>query len=472
VLSGLEIVLVAAAILIGFTGTWSPCGFSMVETIGPTGHTGGRRTAVAASATFVPGAVLGGVLTFGALAALGSLVHEAGRIAYLGAAAVAAVAALAEARGAPIVPQISRQLPEHWRRVLPMPVAAAMYGVLLGLGFTTFVLSFGVWALAAISFAVGDLDAGVAIGAAFGIGRAIPIALLAPISDRPLGIRAMELMAERPGLYRGARVGDALALLAAAAVLTTSGTATAARDEAADAADPSAEGGDLAWQLPDRSGMLRRAGTGIPLPGGDPAVGGPYAAVIAGDAITLLDRATLSPLAEVSASGVDALAVSEGWLVYRASANGRDAILARSLADPRVPGEAREIAAETAPGQLGRPAVDDDLLVFAIADPRINRIVTYSLDTERGGTVLASRNAALSNPAVRRGDKVTKLAYVRMTHKRQRLMVQRLSGKGHGHSVYSRKGRKVTLWSTAFSAERLYLTLLQPGPDEIVSVRR
>jgi hypothetical protein len=472
VLSGLEIVLAAAAILIGLTGTWSPCGFSMVETIGPTGHTGGRRTAVAASVTFVPGAVLGGALTFGALAALGGLVHEAGTVAYLIAAAIATVAALAEARGAPIVPQIRRQLPERWRRVLPMPLAAAMYGVLLGLGFTTFVLSFGVWALAAISFAVGDLNAGVAIGAAFGIGRAIPIALLAPISDRPLGLRAMELMAERPGLYRGARFGDALALLAAAAVLTTSGNASAARDEAADAADPSAEGADLAWQLRDRSGMLRRAGTGIPLPGGDPAVGGPYAAVISGDTITLLDRASLSPLAEVNAPGVDALAVSEGWLVYRSNANGRDAILARSLADPRAPGEAREVAGATAPAQLGRPAVDDDLLVFAIAEPRINRIVRYGLDTERGRTVLASRNAALSNPAVRRGDKVTKLAYVRMTRKRQRLIVKRLSGKGHGHSVYSRKGRKVTLWSTAFSAERLYLTLLQPGPDEIVSVRR
>ncbi len=198
-LSGLEIALAAAGLVIGLTGTWSPCGFSMIETIGPTGHTGGRRTAIAASATFLPGAVAGGMVTFGALAALGGLVHGAGRVAYLLAAAIAVVAAIAEARGTPIVPQIRRQLPEHWRRVLPMPVAAAMYGVLLGLGFTTFVLSFGVWALAGISFAVGDLDAGLAIGAAFGIGRAIPIAVLAPMSDRPAGIRATEMMAERPG---------------------------------------------------------------------------------------------------------------------------------------------------------------------------------------------------------------------------------------------------------------------------------
>ena len=39
---GVIIALVVAGLLIGATGTWSPCGFSMVETIGPTGHTGGH----------------------------------------------------------------------------------------------------------------------------------------------------------------------------------------------------------------------------------------------------------------------------------------------------------------------------------------------------------------------------------------------------------------------------------------------
>ena len=67
------------------------------------------------------------------------------------AAAIAVAAAVAEARGTRIVPQIRRQLPERWRWTMPMPLAAALYGILLGLGFTTFVLSFGVWALAGIS---------------------------------------------------------------------------------------------------------------------------------------------------------------------------------------------------------------------------------------------------------------------------------------------------------------------------------
>src|SRR5688500_10279268 len=143
-MGALELSLAGAALLIGATGAFSPCGFSVVETLGPTGHTGGRRTTVAACIAFVPGAIAGGLLTFGSLALVGDLLHGAGgTVALAVAAAIAVAAALLELRGTRIVPQIRRQLPEHWRRLMPMPVAASLYGVLLGIGFTTFVLSFG-----------------------------------------------------------------------------------------------------------------------------------------------------------------------------------------------------------------------------------------------------------------------------------------------------------------------------------------
>src|SRR6185295_10608938 len=106
-----------------------------------------------------------------------------GRVAYLLAAGIALAAAFAEARGTRIVPQIRRQLPESWRWTMPLPLAAGLYGVLLGLGFTTFVLSFGVWALAGIGVALGDPTSGLVIGAAFGVGRAIPVVAVAPAVD-------------------------------------------------------------------------------------------------------------------------------------------------------------------------------------------------------------------------------------------------------------------------------------------------
>ena len=55
------IALVAAAALVaGLTGSWSPCGFSMVETLAPQGYAGRLRTTLAACLTFTAGAATTG----------------------------------------------------------------------------------------------------------------------------------------------------------------------------------------------------------------------------------------------------------------------------------------------------------------------------------------------------------------------------------------------------------------------------
>jgi hypothetical protein len=208
----LTVVVVAAAVVAGVTGAWSPCGFSMVETLAPAGYAGRLRTTVVACVTFTLGAVVGGVATFGGLAALGDWL---GAAAPAVAAVIALVAALGEARGARIVPQVRRQVPESWRRVLPVPLAAGLYGVLLGLGFTTFILSFAVWALAGISVALGDPQLGLLIGLGFGAGRALPVVALAPRGGGDLHAA----MAERPRILRSLRLVDAVAMAACAIVL-------------------------------------------------------------------------------------------------------------------------------------------------------------------------------------------------------------------------------------------------------------
>ena len=312
-MSVLELSLVAAAVLIGLTGAWSPCGFSMVETVGIAGDGGRRRTTIAACATFLPGALIGGVVTFGSLAALGEAIHGAGgRLAYVLAAAIAIAAAAAEARGLRIVPQIRRQLPEAWRWTMPLPLASALYGILLGLGFTTFVLSFGVWALAGISIALGDPRTGLLIGAAFGVGRALPVLAVAPAVDTRLGIRCIELMAERPALYRAFRLGDAFTLGLVAAALTAT-TATAARTDVRNGYDPSASGRTLAFQRADRDGAVRFRGEVHTLPGRDPAAGGPYLAVTAdGNKIRILNRVSSEQIGWVPAPNAESLAISRG----------------------------------------------------------------------------------------------------------------------------------------------------------------
>jgi len=212
----LTAVLVAAALAAGVTGAWSPCGLSMVDTLAPHGYARRRRTSVLASLTFALGALAGGATTFGGLALLGLALGAPGPLALGAAAVVSAAAAAGEARGLRIVPQVRRQVPEAWRRALPVPVAAAGYGVLLGLGFTTFILTFAVWALAGASVAVGDPALGVAVGVAFGAGRALPVVALAPVGA---GRAVTAAMCERPAILRGLRRIDAVALAGCALAL-------------------------------------------------------------------------------------------------------------------------------------------------------------------------------------------------------------------------------------------------------------
>jgi hypothetical protein len=215
----LETVLILAAAAAGVTGAWSPCGFSMVETLAPHGYAGRLRTTLAACLTFSLGALAGGAATFGGLAVLGQALGAGGAAALAVAAAVAVAAAIGEARGARILPQVRRQVPESWRRRLPLPVAAAGYGVLLGLGFTTFILTFAVWALAGVSVAVGDPALGLATGLAFGAGRLLPVVVLAPSAGTERGAAVHAAMAEHPRILRSLRAVDAVAMAACAVVL-------------------------------------------------------------------------------------------------------------------------------------------------------------------------------------------------------------------------------------------------------------
>jgi hypothetical protein len=473
-MSVLELALGAAALLIGATGTFSPCGLSAIDTIGPTGHTGGRRITAAACATFLPGAVAGGLITFGSLAVLGGALHGAGgRAAYVVAAAIALLAALLEARGTRIVPQIRRQLPEHWRRVMPMPLAAALYGVLLGLGFTTFVLSFGVWALAGVSLAVGDPSLGLLLGAAFGIGRAIPIVVLAPLAGSDAGVRATELMCERESVYTGLRRGDAAALmLVAVALVVAPGSAGATGTQVTHATDPAATADALLFQRLGGRAVISRGGPEVPLPGAHPAIGGRFVATVAGDSILLLDRNSLAPIAQVPAPGADAVAVSDAWLAYRAPTAGGEAISISYIANPASPAPPLLVASEGGAAQLSPPAVDGSTLLYAIATPRGGRVVQWVMGTHKHRALVSSHRLLLFNPAV----DGKSFAYVRSDARRSRLMVRGRHGHGAGRILLTLKRSAGELYSAALTDSVAYVTILNPSASNadatIVGVSR
>jgi hypothetical protein len=438
----------------------------MIETIGAP-----RRRVGLSCAAFAIGCLAGGVATFGLLAWLGSHV---GGAAVVVAAAVALAAAIAEVRNAPVAPQIRRQVPERWRRVLPLPVAAGLYGVLLGLGFTTFVLTFAVWAVAALSFAIGDPSVGVAAGVAFGVGRALPVVVVAPLLDRAAGITAMQAMSERPALLRRARRADALALVLVVTALAA-GSARAAVN-LGPGVDPTAAGDILAWTRPDGTGVLVRSAAEAPLPlPGRPALGGSIVAWRTGADVHVARTGDLSPVLDVNLPGVDALAVDDRWLVTRERGARGDTLVTRSLQT----GEARAVASAAAPTQLGRPGLDGDTLVYHVASRRLSRIVAVDLVTGTSRVVRSTRSAQLTNPSVL-GDE---LLYVRITSVAQQLLVGRLSPGGRnrilyrlgapaphdngyerGHSHHTRTRRPPlaagTLWTTALSAGHAYVTFI------------
>lgn len=472
-MDGLAIVLAAAALVAGITGTWSPCGFSMIETIGRRGHSGGRATTLAACVTFTAGALVGGVVTFGGLSLLGRVLHgEDSTIAYLAGAAIAVAAAALELRGTRILPQVRRQLPEHWRRVMPMPLAAGLYGILLGLGFTTFVLTFGVFALAGIGFAVGDPQVGIAIGLAFGIGRALPVAITAPLADRDVGVAVTEAMAARPAIYRGVRFGDGITLLAASAALVMGVPAGASKSAARPGADPGTGAKALVFQRPDGTGILRAGGRDVVLPGHDPAIGGGRIAVIRHGEILMLSAQDLHEVGRVRAPDADAVAISGSWLAWRARVHGRDLMRARNVRDPARPGPEKALGGTGRRTQLGHPSLDDNRLVYARATPTENLIVKRVLGTKHKkrakSTLMRSTVDGLSSPALGGHD----LLYVRTTSRGDVLKLVSVGGGGSGRTLM--RQRHGTLWSTALAQKRAYVTVLHgSGPRaRIVSVAR
>lgn len=500
----LELVLLAAALIAGVTGAWSPCGLSMVETLAPSGYAGRLRTSLIACATFTAGALAGGMATFVGLALIGSLLGAGTTPALAAAALLALAAAIGEARGMRIVPQIRRQVPEPWRRVLPVPLASGLYGVLLGLGFTTFILSFAVWALAGLSVAIGEPALGALIGLAFGAGRALPVILLAPAAQTRVGGELHAAMAERPAIYRVLRLLDGVAMLACAALLSA-GAAQARADVAWTAqagtaqvtadpgTDPSAGDDLLAWQEPLGDGVLRRAGRDIALPGRDPVISGGELAWRDGDQLVFASPASLAPASVETAPGAGSFGFSTEWVVWRAPrGDGGHLLQARPRRQAGAP--VRTLESIPARAQLGRPVVDGSRVVYHLAGRTGSRIVLRDLALGSVEVVRRTRRALLTNPALS-GDT---LLHVSSTANVQELLLGPLDGsddslhataptarrdasreggrRRHRHYRFvggryrpvpppalaprPPRGSAVTLWTTALGPDAAYVTRL------------
>ncbi len=489
------IALACAALIAGVAGAWSPCGFSMVDTLAPHGYARRMRITAIACATFAAGALVGGVATFGGLALLGQALGAGHGAAVAIAAALLLAAAAGDAAGRRILPQVRRQVPESWRRVLPVPLAAALYGVLLGLGFTTFVLSFAVYALAAACLFLGDATIGLVVGLAFAAGRIVPVVVLAPMQETARGIDIAAAMAERPSILRAIRAAGAFALSLAALALLLGGVPASAASESLltdNGTDPSAAGAAVAWQVPGTAtGVIAREGGATQaLPGADPALGPGNVVWREGERLVVADQATLAVRLRVDAPGADEPAVSERWLVWRARTLGGEVLRLIDLTAPDQPPV--DIRTVRAPNRIGRPSVDEHRAVYHVArrgDP--STIEEIFLPTRRRTRLRTGRQGAqLLNPSELGGT----LLYITSSAERQRVrigprrarsgdndrslfsmhpVVRRDAGHERGRDRHGAgypggqapkfperapEGVAVTLWSTALAPGAAYVT--------------
>jgi hypothetical protein len=366
-----------------------------------------------------------------------------------------------------------------------VPLAAGLYGVLLGLGFTTFILTFAVWALAGVSVALGDPQLGLLVGLGFGFGRLLPVIVLAPAAGTGWGAGAHAAMAERPVILRGLRAADAVALALCALALATAPAQAAqrARAVAANASDPSASGDVLAWAAPGGVGYFRQGANTWQAPGSHPAAGGGRLAWLAGGAVHVSGAAPTE--VAIPAPGANALAVSAGWVAWRTVENGRDVLHSARLPSG-TPGPS---AVAGAGRELGRPALDGDALLFHRTNGSGAVIQRLDLATGVRATLRAQRRVLLLNPSALDG----RMVYVRSTARRQQLLAGRAGRRravsrdrvlwsaletarpdpgcepgrchalDHPHHAPPRppEGRNDTLWTTAVAPGAAYVTRLR-----------
>jgi hypothetical protein len=432
----------------------------MVGTVSAARHRG------RAGAAFAAGLALGAAAVFTALAAVGAAVG--GPFVPVVAVAIAVAAVVSDALGLRVRPQIHLQVPEPWRRTMPLERALFLYGLLLGTGLMTFVPATAAWALPVLCLALGSLGAALAIATGFAAGRALPVLVLAARGGETV-------LAERPQGLRLLRVLAAASLLCA----LVAGRVEAAGTIASPGGDPSAAGTDLAWQQPGIGGFLRRGAVTAPLPGDNPAVGATFVAWHKGPLVTVADRTTLAPVLADSIPGVQKLAVSRRWLAYRTPTE----IHVRPVSET---GPGTTVVKVTQPATLGRPALGVDLLVFHRASRDSSWITAVNAVSGRRLTLRFSRDDQLLNPSLLGG----RLLYVRSTRCSQQLVLGRarggrdrvlyeigpLAGQDAGHERrHTHQGEHLPcpfrprptakmLWTTALSPTAAYVTVLKPAP--------
>jgi sulfite exporter TauE/SafE len=156
----------------------------MLSSIHPLGERARHNKWVVTALAFTVGATVSGAAVGLALGGVGSaLVEMTPTTLLLATAAVALIAGILDFVG-PKAPGPARQVNETWIGSFRGWVYGGAFGLELGLGVFTYVVTWGVYAALASALLTTSPLAGAMVGATFGIGRSLSV-LAAGYVDRP-----------------------------------------------------------------------------------------------------------------------------------------------------------------------------------------------------------------------------------------------------------------------------------------------
>jgi hypothetical protein len=188
----------------------------MLTSISPLGERArGNRWYVTAAA-YVAGSVLGGATIGGLLGLLGGTLLPEDAPVLLLAAAACVLAAVADLAG--LLPHGRRQVDEAWLDRYRGWVYGVGYGYQLGLGIVTIVTSAATYAVLALCALTGSPAGGLAVGAAFGLVRALPLLGLRRATT-PAALHQMAARLEQLGAAATRTTAGVLGLASAALLL-------------------------------------------------------------------------------------------------------------------------------------------------------------------------------------------------------------------------------------------------------------
>lgn len=173
------------AVVAAVRGMWSPCGLSMLSSLNPVSEAARGNRFWLTACWYVAGALTGGALLGAgcAVAALGyGRLHPTAALTWMvvlvgGLVAVGSDTAIVGRS----LPDHPRQVDERWLTKYRRWIYAGGYGVQIGAGFATYIMTAAVYLVAVLALLTGSPAQACLVGAVFGAVRGLTILIAAPV---------------------------------------------------------------------------------------------------------------------------------------------------------------------------------------------------------------------------------------------------------------------------------------------------